>query len=200
MLVTFPLPRLYLPAISPPDPSFLSFLCWLLFAFSLHSICCFALLFLYLVFHIFCFCGGLFVCVFLVFYGIFFECIFFASLAFSCCFLLNGSDGFSPPGCPCLFPCHGLEAFPQLAGWSVPGSCPFLLPGTHGKLLACTTVTCHLCFAMTSDPVSVPCNMCAFCVLMELFFCLLVLIFSFLFVFLLYFNLCFVWAFFICLF
>ena len=29
MLVTFPLPRLYLPAISPPDPSFLSFLCFI---------------------------------------------------------------------------------------------------------------------------------------------------------------------------
>ena len=52
MLVTFPLPRLYLPAISPPDPSFLSFLCWLLFAFSLYSICCSALLFLYLGFHL----------------------------------------------------------------------------------------------------------------------------------------------------
>ena len=51
-----------------------------------------------------------------------------------------------------------------------PGGCPFLLPGTDGKLLACTTVTCRLCFAMTSDPVSVPCNMCAFCVLMEVFF------------------------------
>ena len=112
-------------------------------------------------------CVGFFLPSFSYFYLEFFECIFFASLAFSFCFLLSGSDGFLPS---CLFPCHGLEAFPQLAGWSVPGSCPFLLPGTHGKLSACTTVTCQLCFAMTSDPVSVPCNMCVFCVLMEGFF------------------------------
>ncbi len=82
------------------------------------ALTCFALLCLLILIQIsvLLVCVGFFLLSFSYFSLEFFECIFFASLAFSCCFLLNGSDGFSPPGCPCLFPCHGLEAFPQLAG------------------------------------------------------------------------------------
>ena len=170
MVCFYPLTDLFLLWLAYFSPPF--FLWILCFALILHwmsllSLCIPFVVLLCFFFIWFSICVGFFLLSFSYFSLEFFECIFFASLAFSFCFLLSGSDGFSPPGCPCLFPCHGLEAFPQLAGWSVPGSCPFLLPGPHGKLSACTTVTCQLCFAMTSDPVSVPCNMCAFCVLME---------------------------------
>ena len=137
MVCFFPLTHLvllWLAYFSPPF--FLWILCFALILhwISLLSLCIPFVVLLCFFFIWFSICVGFFLLSFSYFSLEFFECIFFASLAFSCCFLLNGSDGFSPSGCPCLFPCHGLEAFPQLAGWSMPGSCPSLLLGMTPRI------------------------------------------------------------------